>query len=133
MVAALSPLPLIDLLLPYASEHKNPKVRGKAGGALAASAARLPPAALDLPRLLPVAGKLVTDNTPDARDAAKRLAGQLKGALADPAVAGRLGVAAPEPAGEGEEAPRRVTLWEHYCQVTLPGSAALAVLKATAE
>ena len=63
MIASLSPLGSLPLLLPYADVHKNPKVRGKAGGAVAEAVARMPPAdvaAFGLPRLLLVASKLVT-------------------------------------------------------------------------
>lgn len=63
MVDSLSPAAMLPLLLPYADVHKNPKVRGKAGAALAAAVARMPPAdvaAAGLPRLLQLAGKLVT-------------------------------------------------------------------------
>ena len=60
---SLAPAALLPLLLPYAEAHKNPKVRGKAGGAVAAAAARLDAAgvaAFGLPRLLQAASKLVT-------------------------------------------------------------------------
>lgn len=63
MVDSLSPAQALPLLLPYADVHKNPKVRGKAGSAVAAAVARMPPAdvaAYGLPRLLQLAGKLVT-------------------------------------------------------------------------
>lgn len=63
MVDSLSPAEGLALLLPYAEQHKNPKVRGKAGGAAAAAVARMDPAgvaAYGLPRLLQAASKLVT-------------------------------------------------------------------------
>lgn len=63
MVASLEPAQLLPLLLPYADSHKNPKVRGKAGPAVADAVARMAPAsvaAFGLPRLLQAAGKLVT-------------------------------------------------------------------------
>ena len=78
----------------------------------------------------------VADNTPDARDSAKRVINQLKAAFSDPAVEAQLGVEAPPPAApaaEGEEAPRQPTKWEFYCHSNLSGSAALAVLKACSD
>ena len=80
------------------------------------------------------------DNTPDARDAAKRLIGQLRAAFADAEVERQLAVVVPPPppppaVAEGEEpaAVRQPTKWEFYCQGILSGSAALAVLKASGE
>lgn len=74
-----------------------------------------------------------TDNTPDARDSAKRLIGLLRSAFA--AVEDQLGVEVPAPAAsKGEEAARPPpTKWEVYCQANLGASAALAVLKASSE
>lgn len=63
IIDSLNPAESLALLLPYAEQHKNPKVRGKAGGAAAAAVARMEPAAVaayGLPRLLQAAGKLVT-------------------------------------------------------------------------
>lgn len=75
------------------------------------------------------------DNTPDARDSAKRLIGQLKAAFADPGVEAALGFEPPPPPppAEGEEARPPPTRWEAFCQASLSGSAALAVLKASSE
>ncbi|PSC76790.1 DNA-directed RNA polymerase I subunit 2 isoform X1 [Micractinium conductrix] len=143
MVASLAPGDLLPLLLPYAEVHKNPKVRGKAGGALAQAVSRMAPAelaAFGLPRLLQAAGKLVTDNTPDARGAAKGMIEQLRAAAADPAVEASLPAEAPAPAavaaaagGDAAEdaAPAAPpTRWEALCQAHLTAFAALAVLKA---
>ncbi len=63
IIDSLNPAESLALLLPYAEQHKNPKARGKAGGAAAAAVARMEPAAVaayGLPRLLQAAGKLVT-------------------------------------------------------------------------
>lgn len=125
LAQSLSAAQALPMLLPYC-EHKNPKVRGRAAGAAEAAAARLDAAALaaiGLPELLRPAARLLTDNTPEAREAAKRLVPQLKAAFEDQ------GLAAPAAAAEGEEALAPGT-WEAYCQATLGGSAALAVLKA---
>lgn len=79
------------------------------------------------------------DNTPEAREAAKRLIDMLRAAAADQAVAAQLAVEPPAaapagPAGEGEGEPeRQPSQWELLCQAHLTSSAALAVLKASAE
>ena len=49
-------------------------------------------AGFGMQRLLQMAGKLITDNTPDAREAAKRLVGLLSAAFEDPAVQQELDV-----------------------------------------
>jgi hypothetical protein len=139
LVESLTPAELLPLLLPYADTHKNPRVRGKAGTALADAVARMRPAdvlAFGHAALLKVAGKMVTDNTPDARDAAKRLIGLLRAAFAEPEVAAAVAVEAPAaavPQAEGEEPPQPPSKWEAYCQANLSGSAALAVLKASTD
>ena len=68
-------------------------------------------AAFGLPRLLGLAGRLLTENAPEAREAGRRLVGLLAAAFAGGAVA----------AGP--------STWEQYCRQALSGSAALAVLK----
>ncbi len=81
------------------------------------------------------------DNTPEAREAAKRLIDLLRLAAADPAVAAQLAVEPPaaapsDPAGEGDaerEPAPQPTQWELLCRAHLSSSAALAVLKASAE
>lgn len=75
------------------------------------------------------------DNTPDARDSAKRVIGCLRAAFADPGVEAQLAFEppAPPPAADGEEPARQPTRWEAYCQANLSGSAALAVIKASAD
>jgi hypothetical protein len=139
MVASLAASEMLRMLLPYADTHKNPKVRGKAAGAVAEAVARMRPTdllAFGHPQLLKVAGKLVTDNTPDARDGAKKVIAMLKTAFAEPAVEAQLAVEVPPAApaaAEGEELPRQLSKWEAYCQSTLSVSAALAVLKASAD
>lgn len=89
----------------------------------------------------PLSGATPADNTPEAREAAKRLIDLLRAAAADPAVAAQLAVdppaAAPaDPAGEGDaegEPAAQPTQWELLCRAHLSSSAALAVLKASAE
>lgn len=87
----MEPTACIERLLPYAA-HRNPKVRGKVALVLVASVQRLPDDQLagvcDVSALLKAAGALVTDNTPDARSAAKALLAKLHVAYAaDPLAA----------------------------------------------
>ncbi|GAB4822816.1 hypothetical protein N2152v2_009862 [Parachlorella kessleri] len=132
MVEHTTPGKFLDLLLPYL-DHKNPKLRGKAGGAATLTVARMQPAEMagfGMLRLLQMAGKLITDNTPDAREAAKRLVGLLSAAFQDPAVQQQLDVQVPEPEpAEGEAAPAKPSKWEYFCRQNLNASAATAVLK----
>ena len=66
------------------------QVRGKVATCLAASATQMTPEQwhnYPSKQLLVVAGKLVSDNTPEARDSAKSLISILKGAFEDAATA----------------------------------------------
>ncbi|KAK9907772.1 hypothetical protein WJX75_009714 [Coccomyxa subellipsoidea] len=83
MADCMDPTKLLQRLLPYAA-HKNPKVRGKVAVSLAASASKMSAeqwAGHDRAALLRAAGRLVCDNTPEARDAAKRLIALLRDAF----------------------------------------------------
>ncbi|KAK9839644.1 hypothetical protein WJX81_002853 [Elliptochloris bilobata] len=80
---SVSPVLLVVRLLPY-SIHKNPKVRAKLGGALADTVAHADDAAwaaFDVAALLRAAARLVHDNTPEARDAGRRLVGAVRDAF----------------------------------------------------
>ncbi|CAL8462750.1 g2283 [Coccomyxa elongata] len=158
MADYMDPPRLLQRLLPYAA-HKNPKVRGKVAVSLAASAAKMTPeqwARLDHAPLLQAAGKLVSDNTPEAREAAKRLISMLRDAFdasgdagcgpsdaapegngkenaADDGNAARLVPApdAPGPVKGGGNAEENVpwSRWAHHCRSTLGSTSAAAVLK----
>ena len=128
---SLSPAPLVDRLLPY-TEHKNPKVRARAAVVLEETWARAALSPADLTRVLPVAGRLVTDNVPEAREAAKKLLARAhnlflreQGSEAvQPVLERALAEAqAVDEAGDAKSA------WELYCRAILPGSVAIAVLK----
>ena len=99
-------------------------------------------------RLLSAGSKLLTDNSPEAREAAKQLLPLLCDAFNAPALAAERASAAAEAgaradaaaavavAGDGEgaaAAARPPSAWECYCQQALGGSAALAVCKVTGE
>lgn len=79
---------------------------------------------IPVPSLLAASGRLLTDNTPEAREAAKKLLAHVRAAFEQTEAAG---VAVPKAAEEGAPAP---TPWEAYCRAQLPGSTALAVLRA---
>ena len=128
---SLSPAPLVDRLLPY-TEHKNPKVRARAAVVLEETWARAALSPGELTRVLPVAGRLVTDNVPEAREAAKKLLARAhnlflreQGSEAvQPVLERALAEAqAVDEAGDAKSA------WELYCRAILPGSVAIAVLK----
>lgn len=134
MADALPPTDFSALLRPY-TEHKNPKVRGKAAAVVAASLGRMQPAELaacGLEGVLNLAARLISDNTPEAREAAKRIATGVKAAVEDEGVARQMALVVPPAAPvEGEdEAPKQLSVWEFYCHSTLGASKALPVLRA---
>eukprot|EP00210_Caulerpa_lentillifera_P009741 g9290.t1 len=70
----------VDLLVPY-TQHKNQKIRGKAGLVLVNVVDRIQDFEFTDPvliKLLQVAANLITDKTPDAREAAKHLISKLR-------------------------------------------------------
>lgn len=72
----LNVIKLSRLLIPYASAHKNPNVRGKAGMTLAIVTERMTSddwKEIGLSTVLKTAAVLVTDRTPDAREAARMM------------------------------------------------------------
>lgn len=80
MAKSVDPAASLDRLLPYAA-HKNPKVRAQVATVLAAAAQHMAPedlAQYGRDQLLKVGGDLVTDNTPDARTAARELLAMLR-------------------------------------------------------
>lgn len=78
---------------------------------------------IPVPVLLMASGRLLTDNTPEAREAAKKLLVHVRAAFEATAAAG----VAPEAPEEGAPPP---TPWEVFCRAHLSGSNALAVLRA---
>jgi len=133
MTETLDPSQFLRLLLPY-TEHKNPKVRGKAANVAAACVHRMNNThltAYGLDVVLKLAARLISDNTPEARDAAKKLGIAVKICLDDQETVEQLGleIHAPDVVEEGEEQPPPLTMWEYYCQSTLGASKAVAVLK----
>lgn len=101
---------------------------------MAASVARMQSADMmdfGMAGVLQLAGKLITDNTPEARDSAKRIVGLVSSVFADPAVQEALNIQVPEPPtpADGEEAPPKQSKWEYFCRSNLNASAAIAVLK----
>jgi hypothetical protein len=129
---ALPAAPLLAALAPQL-EHKNPRVRGQAAAVAAAAAERLAPAeaaAHGLPELVRAAALLVNDNTPEAREGAKRLGAVARGALADAGVAAALALKVPPPPAEGEAPARQLTPWEFFCQSTLGVAGAAPLLRA---
>lgn len=83
---------------------------------------------VDLATLLRAAGRLLTDNTPEAREAAKKLLALVHTSFTVAPPATDAQPAAAESGGPGEEGPQP-TPWEAFCRAVLPGSTAIAVLK----
>lgn len=119
------------------------QVRGKTAVVLVAAAEQLDEAALTafgLERLVASAGALVTDNTPDARAAAKQLlplihrsfSATASGDAGDSSGTGgegeTRGAAAPQQEGSAES-PRQPTPWESFVRSHTSASAAIAFLK----
>ena len=138
MAEMLPPAAMLAMLIPGYVEHKNPKVRGKAATVAAACVARLQPEEAHeygLASLLVAAAKLVTDNTPEAREGAKKMVMAVKTAFDDGGVAAKMNVHVPPPpppsmSTEGEEDEvKEVTRWEFWCVSVLGPSKAAPVLK----
>lgn len=132
MAEQLKPSLFLPLILPY-TEHKNPKVRGKAASILAASVTKLSPMQavdLGLDVLLRAASRLLSDNTPEARDAAKKLIMLVKNTVEDDGACDALKAAgvALDGIGEGESLP---SVWEGFCTKTLGASKSVPVLRAS--
>lgn len=109
--------------------HANPRTRPPPRRLLIAKQGRAE-LGVDLATLLRAAGRLLTDNTPEAREAAKKLLTLVHTGfmVAPPATdaqpaAGEAGVSA------DEESEVQSTPWEAFCRAVLSGSTAIAVLK----
>jgi hypothetical protein len=145
VVDSCSPEPLVTILIPY-TEHKNPKVRGKSCGLLALAVSKLASssssaiAEFGLGKLLCVAAKLVTDNTPEARDGAKKITGHVKEVFDEDEGAVKESLNIPPPAppsppteeggGLMEDIPPPPSDWERWCKSVLSPSGVLAIMKA---
>lgn len=142
LASGTTPAKFLPMLAPYI-DHKNLKVRGKAGIVLAATVTRMTPmeaAEYGLPSLLKFSGKLITDNTPDARESAKQMAVFLRKAFADSHVQSKFPeLTPPEPESteqvleEGEEPKPVPGPWQRFLKLHLNPSASVAVLRVAAE
>lgn len=134
MAENLPPVGFLTLLIPY-TEHKNPKVRGKTATVVAACVERLSPSdihAFGFKVMLTTTSKLITDNTPEAREGAKKVAAAIKAAFDDEQVAILLNIEVPAPVAT-ESPVKELTPWEFFCQSELGGPLkAGPVLRATA-
>lgn len=163
MAKNIDPAACLDRLLPYAV-HRNPKVRAQVATVLTAAAQQMIPedlASYGSDKLLKVSGTLVTDNTPEARNAARELLTMLRtshdvsGPLSSAPSATDVGKEnAPAPMessgkqiaktsvlGQAAEQAEQASCeqdtteqpgsWEAFCRGNLAPSAAAAVLKAS--
>ena len=138
----LSPSELHAKMLPYV-QHRNPKVRGNAGACVASLLQQLSGDELNsssggLGGHLKAAGQLVTDKTPQAREAARSIIKIVHAAFDEStadsqAAAGCLPVSNGEIA-EADSVSNESTLspWEIFCRAQLGNTVALAVLKVSA-
>ena len=111
------------------------QVRGKTAVVLVATAEQLDEAALaafSLERLVATTGALVTDNTPDARAAAKQLLRLIQrsfSATAAQSTTSETAAAAPAQLQDPAESPQQPTPWESFLRGQTSASAAAALLK----
>jgi len=147
----LNVVKLTWLLIPYASQHRNPNVRGKAGTSLAAVVERMTSDAwkeIGLATLLKTAAVLVTDRTPDAREAARIIILKIHSVFQQDHSANHDGavtvnvsvvekaVSCPKQSEDEEESPNTsddpkepTELWKLFCEEHLSMTQAIAVLK----
>jgi len=140
MTRYFSTIKLVPLLIPYASVHKNPKVRGKAASILSEVTQRMTIQEADeigIPRLLKTAASLVTDKTPDAREAARLIISRLhfiqsNSNLESTDGAVTVNVSLMEPGKDDKEAEGDIlpsTPWRFFCEEHLTMTEVIAVLK----
>ncbi|KAK9827931.1 hypothetical protein WJX74_009933 [Apatococcus lobatus] len=75
LTESLDPVQLLNRLMPYTA-HRNPKVRGQVAKVIRLAAAQLSSnnlASFGVDRLLKTTGTFISDNTPEARDAARQM------------------------------------------------------------
>ena len=114
-------------VLPYA-EHKNPKVRGKAAQVIESCLSQMEPSAIEclgLDKLLRLIAQLITDNTPDARGAAKAIALAVKKSYESSCTETKIRIVNED----GEEV--IVSAWKYFCDTNLGPSKSANVLRAT--
>eukprot|EP00897_Mesotaenium_endlicherianum_P006489 jgi/Mesen1/5869/ME000298S05122 len=137
MTSSLTPPETLKKLQPYAAAHKNPRVRAKATVSFHNSSSRLDPQGVKdygLETLIKVAGQQVSDQLPEAREAARKLALELHQAYKqtyekDESQQGAGGEAADE---AGSDAPESAEDgWQRLCQSQLSPTNAQAILRAT--
>lgn len=159
MAKSVDPAACLDRLLPYAA-HRNPKVRAQVAIVLTSAAQQMSPEALakyGSDTLLKVSGNLVTDNTPDARNAARELLALLRTSYdiapsSDPCTSECEKENSPAPVQATDKLPGKTAVlgqhsaekanasheqaacepphsWEAFCKGNLAPSAAAAVLK----
>lgn len=111
MCKHLSPAPLLPLVLPYI-QHRVPMVRGNAGACVATVISQSVSSGSDLASHLRTAGRLVTDKTPMAREAARSI------------------IASVHREWDRQHPGDDSLAWESFCRSELSASCAAAVLKA---
>lgn len=127
----------LEKSVPYL-KHRNPKVRGKAASLFAALVGRMSEQDVEdygLEKLLELAAAIVSDNTPDARQGARKVLSIVKGVFASgrrggDETNGEEGPGQEEDEEEDDDEEPRQTPWEKFCTDKLGASKAVLVLKA---
>ncbi|GMH40929.1 hypothetical protein BSKO_08833 [Bryopsis sp. KO-2023] len=136
MAKCLSPISIIEMLVPY-TKHRSPKVRGKAAVYLTVSTEEMDGDSVQefkLERLLGIAGGLIKDNTPDARDSAKKLVNLIHSVFCVGADTkehdenGNVGEVNTGEEGDEGDVPKK-TPWEEFCYTNLDALTAAAIVK----
>lgn len=137
MAKSLSQISIIEKLVPY-TQHRSPKIRGKAAVYLTIATQEMDGDRMrefKLERLLGIAGSLIKDNTPDARESAKKLVNLIHSVFSvgtdtkEHNENGTVGeVNTGDETNEGEDAPKK-TPWEEFCYANLSALTAAVVVK----
>ncbi|XP_054822495.1 uncharacterized protein LOC129320865 [Prosopis cineraria] len=112
MVASIAPFPLLEKLRAYVN-HGNLRVRAKAAVSLSNSVSKMGLEEMKefgLAEMIKVAADLLNDRLPEAREAARRIATSMYGALT-------------------KDEDQKLEAWQNFCQSKLPAIHALSVFK----
>lgn len=128
----LSVMAGLEKAIPYL-KHRNPKVRGKAATLFAALVSRMNNSDVNeygLEKLLGLAAAIVSDNTPDARQGARKVLSIIKNAFLSVQQAEVDTNGAGDDDGDDDDDGPSRTPWENFCSDKLGPSKSVLILKA---